>query len=231
MPQTSSFFELAALLIPVLLLSGVATSRLKPEVILHPQKGDFLRFTAVLVGFLFIPMTGEAIALSAVMGGGLGVSRFETWVVAATVAFGIVAVSTSLIWPWVRRVWIFSGPRARVAFVVMNLLLVGFLGRLLATGVDLQRTLAVNTKLEAVVQNRESEEQVHNLLMDQIAARESLLDARLRVGDITKKHYLRESEKLMRQRSKAIVSRTTTVTTQQQDDLERLLTELLDQTG
>ena len=145
MPQISSFFELAALLIPILLLSGYATQHVKPPGALQLSvlRGTALRELAItfviVVLFGIFPAFAELVALTATMNGGRA-GNFETWVVASAVALGMWSVAGAIVWPWVRHLWTASrGIRALVCVTATAALLMTGYG--LRTGVANQQSL------------------------------------------------------------------------------------------
>jgi hypothetical protein len=107
MPQISSFFELAALLIPVLMLSGYATQRmgqplpLFQSVLQGTAMRDMVIQLAIIVVFGALPVLAEVIALSATMNGGEA-SRGETCVVAGALAIGMWSLAGAIVWPWLK---------------------------------------------------------------------------------------------------------------------------------
>jgi hypothetical protein len=150
-PQISSFFELAALLIPVLLLSGYVTQRLRPTPLWESVlRGTATRDSVVRVGivalFGLLPIMAEVAALSATMSGGTA-SAFNTWLVAAAVVIGIVSVAGTIVWPWFRQTWNIMArvPRVVLVFGVTGLLVQG--ANLLHAGVDNQRWAARRAEL------------------------------------------------------------------------------------
>jgi hypothetical protein len=154
MPQTSSFFELAALLVPVLMLSGYVTARLKspkiPELAAwgrHRMSGVFT-WLGVILMFGLLPMAAEVLALSAVMSGG-DARTVETWIVAITLAFGVLSLAVALVWPWIRIAWLATRRPGKVASVLAGVVIVIGFGYTLKTGVDIQLMRATTDRAEA----------------------------------------------------------------------------------
>jgi hypothetical protein len=152
-PQTSSFFELAALLIPVLLLSGYVTQRLRPtpnfeSVVRGTETRDSVIRVAIVALFGLLPIMAEVTALSATMSGG-ATSTFRTWLVAAAVVVGIMSVAGTIVWPWFRQTWNVASRTTRVVLAVCltGLLIQG--ANVLRSGVELQRYAARKAELFA----------------------------------------------------------------------------------
>lgn len=180
MPQTTSFFGLAALLIPVLLFTGYATDQLRSprplyESILRRSEGrDIALQLAVVVLFGLVPAAAELTALNAVMNGGQA-GAGDTWFVAAALAFGMWSVVAAITWPWLRVSW----KASRAVRIVFS---VGALGcllssvELLRSGVDLQQSTA---KLKRTVDIHEAIPQPYETLVEKTEVQEARLRLRL----------------------------------------------------
>jgi hypothetical protein len=145
-PQISSFFELAALLIPVLMLSGYVTQRLRRtpplwEAVITKTAGrKLVADVLVVVLFGFFPVQAEVTALSVTMSGGRA-SDYQTWLVALAVAFGTWSLAIALVWPWFRSSWN-TGRPVRVVGTLTIVALIYLTGSTLHNGVSNQRWAA-----------------------------------------------------------------------------------------
>jgi hypothetical protein len=181
MPQVSSFFELAALLIPVLMLSGYATQRLRPtplfqSVLRGTETPDLVAAAIIVVVFGVFPALAEGTALSATMAGGEA-SEFDTWLVGLALALGTWWVAGSIVWPWLSQWWRFARPMKAILMALFAGLFVST-GYLLRSGVELQQSLVdlerarvtVPLKYDTLLAQSEASEAALRDLLDRLVS-------------------------------------------------------------
>jgi hypothetical protein len=112
-----TFFDLAATLIPILLLGGVVADRLRPK---EQQLSAHHQWVAVaLTGLTGLAVTSEVAAISAAEVGGTG---FVTVTVIVALLVGLFAVSAAIVLPWITRL---SDPARRVALYGSGIVVLG----------------------------------------------------------------------------------------------------------
>jgi len=206
MAQTSSFYELAALLLPILMLSGYVTQRLpKPSPITNPEGRDTALRAVVIAAFVLFPVLAELSALTTVAVG-QPVPSFASWLVGLAVAFGLWSVALAWGWPWIRRTWAFGGNGNKALHVVSLLLLIASTGSLLRSGANAQdegrrlreavEALGEPRPLELTIATSEHE-------LTRLDARERYLDARREEKQIGSAAYLIAKRDIQRKRDKA----------------------------
>jgi hypothetical protein len=204
-PQTSSFYELAALLIPVLMFTGFATSRLRPPSIFdieeHPLR-SFVLTSVTVVLFGFLPASGELFALNSVMGGGTTGASF-TWVIVAAMAVGIWSLAVTAIWPWIQPTFVRSTTKQKTFLVAASGVLLPVISAFaLHSGVQLQTTRAATFELEdGLGATNDAKAQV---LVDLYRVELDQLDASRREKAVTRADYLTQRFKISGQLVQAL---------------------------
>src|SRR4051794_5049237 len=96
-----TFFDTAAVLIPVLLLGGAIANRLAPAK--DRPRGRGVPWILGVAAFFFLPAIAEVYAIEAALTD--DPSALQGWVVVIAVAFGTWALAAAISWPWLERMW------------------------------------------------------------------------------------------------------------------------------
>ncbi len=163
-----SFFQIAAALIPVLLLGSVISERFqnfRPEHLRSPLRPA----VPVLVIALFGGFPAAAEVLDAALSD--EPTRFQAWVVALAVVFGTCALAASVVAPWVRHLWTTGG------FVGKAVLLASFGAAVFAGGNLLFISIEYEYVREQADRTRPSESVDDRALLDAYDALDQYLTA------------------------------------------------------
>lgn len=188
---TPAFFQVAAALIPVLLLGGTITRVLPgPERYFdlttgRPKYRADLIAAVVFLLFVFAPLLAEGIAISNILLP--KPSKFDTWFVSLTLAFGTLGLGVALSWRWIKHLTQTNMGKTKVfTVVVMGVL---FLFAAYSTADTLQATV----RASQFVNNPNGDDSTLQTALDRLlVAQEKRVDAERLAGILSKKEYARQ---------------------------------------
>jgi hypothetical protein len=178
MTENLSFFDIAAGLIPVLLLGGAVADRVRSAAPTDPRSipdsaGRMVAFSLASIFGLYAGFA-EVLAISSALSDEY--STLSAWVVALAVTFGTWGLAGVVVWPWVAPLFRPRLPPGEVLPASVRrargLLLVSLLGVVIMSGVLLRTAIqseATNPLPAALAQ----------VILQNIDAEDELLDARV----------------------------------------------------
>jgi hypothetical protein len=178
MTANLSFFDIAAGLIPVLLLGVAATDRVRSAVPSDPRAlpktlGGYLALYVAGVGMIFVGFA-EVLAISAALSD--DPSDGTAWIVAGVVAGGTWALAATIAWPWVEVMY---QPRVPVGHSLPRWLKISRAGLILAQlGLVAVTVQLLHSSIEVEATNPQPDAFTEAILRD-LDADDQLLDAQV----------------------------------------------------
>jgi hypothetical protein len=205
MADGTSFYELAALLNPVLALTGFVTGRLPKPQPAEVLAGGSLRGAAVWVVFGMLPAAAEMLALSAALTG--RTTTFGLILIVAAVVIGTWSFALAAVWPWFGPFWRSGTALGRAVWVIVSV------GLLLATGQLIVGAVESQANAEAQEDLQRLEASVgtggYDRTLEVIDAQERELHVLHLSGYVPRKAYLRRRRELAEMRVRTTVEKGT----------------------